>query len=63
MKTLPRSLGVIGSICLLSAAGNDDLSNAAGSTYPLAQLLAWAACGFACMGAAWAIHNLNTQKN
>lgn len=59
MKAITTILGIAGAICLLSAAGNDDIT---GGSYPITHLLAWAACGMACLGAAWAIYNLNTRK-
>lgn len=49
MKAITTILGIAGVICLLSAAGNDDIT---GGSYPITHLLAWAACGMACLGAA-----------
>lgn len=62
MKIISTALAIIGATCLLSAAGNDELGQATGNPYPLAALIAWAAIGMACIGAAWAIYNLNTRK-
>lgn len=56
MKIISTALAIIGATCLLSAAGNDDLGQATGSPYPTAALIAWAAIGMACIGAAWMLY-------
>ena len=52
MKFISKILGIIGIICLLSAAGNDDLG---GCTYPLGYIVAWSAVGLAMIGIATVI--------
>ena len=58
MKAITKMLGIAGAICLLGAAGNDDLM---GSSYPITHLLALGACGAACIAAAVLI-NLGRAK-
>ena len=63
MKIISTAFAIIGAICLLSAAGNDSLGEATGNPYPVAALIAWGAIGLSCIGLAWFLYHLNTQKS
>lgn len=63
MKAITATLGAIGTICLLSAAGNDDYYSAAGTSYPMVNILGWILGGVFCIGAAWMIERRRQRTN
>ena len=58
MKILSKLALIIGILCLLSAAGNDEYAAAAGEGYPFLYLVGWTIAGIIFLGAAWLLSEL-----